>query len=636
MNRLLRKYNRILLAVFGVGLMIVFLMPQLPDLVAQVGGRGSQIATMGKDGTPVTREDWRLVTQQIQVLQRLEGFLSPLPIIGSIGDDPERYYLLIHEAAQAGMIGGDASAAIDPDGILQLAQQTGLPPASIRQTLINYSGIRRYLSMVATAGRVSDRRLRLGARRMLDGVDAKYAVVPATTDGAATPTETDMQAHFEKWADVNPGEGDHGFGYRLPDRASIEWLEIPTKSVEAAVQAGIDAEDLELRKYWRLNEARFEDVDASAGVPDDVRNAFVVEQVAKQMPTIARAAGDALRTPRRGFTTTENFIVLPDDWATKQLSMESLRTKLADRFQLPLDGEDAVPATGRTDDIVDMTEIGKLPRIASSGTDRYGAASTGSRTRQLSNLVAKAKEFGGTGEVPVQVGVAGPVLEDPQGNLWIFRITQADAARPPANVDEVRGQITEDLQRLAQWEVLRSELDAITEQAHSQGLAATATARGTDVLGPRAFQRNLHPSVPRPPTVPGLGTDQGVIDALVDHSIKLGTEPIKGTDASERTLVLPSEQNMAVVIAEIQRRTPLSEDQYDRFLEQGAILSRILTDEFGGQSSSTLSTAFSAEALCGRHDFQRSGEDKDETSDSPAVASPEDAAASSDTAAATQ
>ncbi len=634
MNRLLRKYNRILLAVFGVGLMIVFLMPQLPDLMTQFGGRGSQIATMGKDGTSVTREDWEIVRQQIQVLQRLEGALPPLPIIGSIGDDPERYFLLIHEASQAGMIGGDASAGIGPDGVLELAQQTGLPPASIRQTVINYAGIKRYLTMVASAGRVSDRRLRLGARRMLDGVDVTYAVVPATADGGATPSDADMQSHFEKWADVKPGEGDHGFGYRLPDRATIEWLEIPINSVEASVQAGIDADDLELRKYWRLNEGRFDEVDASAGVPDAVREAFVKEQVAKQMPTIARAAGDALRTPRRGFASAENFVVLPDDWAARQLTLDALRTQLADRFRLPLDGENAVPTTGQSDSLADMTEIGRLPRVATAGTDRYGSTSTGSRTRRLADLVAKAREFGGTGEVPVQLGVAGPVLEDPQGNLWVFRMTDADAARPPANVDEVRSQVTEDLQRLAQWEVLRSELDAMTEQARSEGFAAAATARGVDVRGPRSFRRYLHPRAVRPPTVSGLGTDQGVIDALVDRSIELGTEPLKESDASERTMVLPSEQNMAVVIAEIQQRTPLLQEQYDLFLEQGVILGRILADEFGGPQASILADAFTAEALRDRHEFRRSGESED--SDASTADGTDDDATSSDTASAAQ
>ena len=272
MNRLLRKYNRILLSVFGVGLMIVFLMPQLPDLMAQFGGRGSEIARMGDDGKVVTREDWQMVQQQVQILQRMEGTLSPLPIIGQIGNDPDRYYLLIHEASQAGLIGGNASAGIGPDEILALSQQIGFPPAAVRQTLINYTGIRRYLGRILTAGRLSDRRLKHESRRMLDGVDARYVGIAATADNAPVPSEADQAAHFDTWGDVEPGEGDHGFGYRLPDRAAVEWIAIPRTAVEDSVRRAVAADDLEARKFWRRNQARFETVDGGAGVPEDVVN----------------------------------------------------------------------------------------------------------------------------------------------------------------------------------------------------------------------------------------------------------------------------------------------------------------------------------------------------------------------------
>ena len=616
MNRLLRKYNRILLAVFGVGLMIVFLMPQLPELLQQFGGQGSQIAAMGDDGKPVTREEWRMVQQQVQILQRMEGTLAPLPVIGTIGNDLDRYYLLVHEANQAGLIGGMASAGIDPDAILTMSSQTGFPPAAIRQTLINYSGIRRYLAMVASAGRLSDRRIRHEARRMLDGVDTKYVVVPAEPVDSQPDTAA-LATHFETYANVEPGEGEHGFGYRLQDRATVEWLEIPNASIESAVRAGIASDDVDVRKYWRRNQGRFDAIEPGADVPDVVVEAYVQDQVNNLRPTISRAAGDSLRTPRRGFETSNNFVVLPDNWTSKQVSLASLRTTLAERFDLPLEGDAALPAPQTSDSLIDITTIGQLPRVGSAGTDRYGRAANGSTQRTLSNMVGSSREFGGLGEVPVQLGMAGPILEDRQQNLWIFRMTEADPARPPHNLDEVRDSVTEDLQRLARWETLQGELDSMRAAAQANGLDAFAAANAQTVQGPRAFQRYLHPSIPRPANIAGLGTDQAVIDALIDRSIELGAAPLKDTPASERILVLPSDANMAVMVAQLEGRTPLQQDNYDRFLEQGVLSSRIVANEFGGQNLNELAEVFSTDALRARNKFVRSGTTDDDATDEP-------------------
>ncbi|MDP6890934.1 MAG: hypothetical protein QF471_06350 [Phycisphaerales bacterium] len=615
MNRLLRKYNRILLAVFGVGLMIVFLMPQLPDLMAQFGGRGSEIATMGEDGKAVTREDWQLVQQQVQILQRLEGWLPPLPIIGSIGNDPDRYYLLIHEASQAGLIGGVASAPINPDDVLIQSRKIGFPPAAVRQTLINYTGIRRYLGRIQTAGRLSDRRLKLESRRMLDGVDARYVVVPAKAESGKMPDEATQLAHFDQWGDVEPGEGEHGFGYRLPDRAAVEWLEIPRPAVEASVRAAVKTDDLEARKFWRKNQARFETVDGATAVPDEVLDAYVEQRVSDLMPTIARGASDALRAPRRGFATHENFVVLPDTWKNDRLSMDTLRVQLAERFDLALEGDGALPAAESTDGLADMESLSQLPGVGAAGTNRYGPARSGNPTRRLSGLVALAREFGGTGEVPVQNDLAGPVLTDRQGNLWIFRMTAADSARPPASLDEVRPEVTGDLQRLSHWNELLQEQDAMKQLARASGLKGVAEARGETVQGPSSFRRYMSPNVARDPVVRGLGADQTLIDGMVDRSIELGTNPLSEIDRGERVLVLPSDQNMAILVAELDRRVPMRQPQFDSYFDQGLLTGRIMADELGGPTLSSLAESFTADALRERNAFVRSGQRDDEDAD---------------------
>ncbi len=620
MNRLLRKYNRILLAVFGVGLMIVFLMPQLPELLQRFGGTGSLIATMGEDGRKVTRQDWQIVQQQMQVLQRLEQFQQPLPVIGAIGNDVERYYLLVHEAAEAGMIGGAASAGLDLDAVLRLSQQIGMPPAVVRQTLSNLSGIQRDLSMVASSGRLSDRRLMHDSRKMLDSVRTRVVVVPAEASEATNdPTTAEQQAHFDAWAEVVPGEGEHGFGYRLPDRASLEWIEIPRDAVEQSVRDAIARNDIEARMYWRKNAARFSEVEPGAAVPDDVINAYVTSRVDELMPTIARTASDTLRGPRRGFDTESNFLVLPDDWSSNQIALADLRQSLAEEFDLATEGDRALPLPETSEELLNMEAIAALPRIGRSGTERFGPTANGARQRRLSDMVQASRELGGQGEVPVQVGVAMPVLEDLSGNLWIVRMTEADPSRPPHDLEEVQTEVVENLRRQSRWNDMQPMKGHLQDLA-SSGIEAVAVETKAPVRGPLAMQRNLAPGIAKPPTIPGLGSDQEIVDQIVMRSIELGHEPLESIDMSERIMVIPSDRHMALVVAELGQRDPLQQEQYDRYVELGTLPSLIVAEDFGGPTLEPLKAAFSTEALRDRHNFRFSGSDDAEATNSPAPA----------------
>ena len=178
MNRLLRKYSKLLLAVFGTGLMIVFLMPQIPDLVSRFGAGTTLVATMGQDGTKITAQDWNEVRNELQFLDKFQAGLPPLPLVGRI-ENPQQYYLLVHEASQAGMIGGTVTAGINDQDLLTISRNSGFPPATVRQALTNRAGIYRYLAHMVNAGKYSDRRLKGEGRRLFDAADAQIVTVQA-------------------------------------------------------------------------------------------------------------------------------------------------------------------------------------------------------------------------------------------------------------------------------------------------------------------------------------------------------------------------------------------------------------------------------------------------------------------------
>jgi hypothetical protein len=171
---------------------------------------------------------------------------------------------------------------------------------------------------------------------------------------------------------------------------------------------------------------------------------------------------------------------------------------------------------------------------------------------------------------------------------------------------------------------MQGELNGLKTQAQADGLDTIAQAWSQSVQGPSSFQRYMHPSVPRGGMVRGLGTDQSLVDQMVDRSIELGITPLADTDRTERVLVLPSDRHMAILVAELDRRVPMREAQFDNYLDQGALTGRITANDFGGQDLGDLAASFTGDALRDRNNFVRNTPQDDEDdaeADQPTTAS---------------
>ena len=70
MLKFFRKYNKILLVVFGTGLMIIFL---IEPAMRGLGGGGQPLDLGTVAGQPVTRDDQRRAAVQLNVLGTLAG-----------------------------------------------------------------------------------------------------------------------------------------------------------------------------------------------------------------------------------------------------------------------------------------------------------------------------------------------------------------------------------------------------------------------------------------------------------------------------------------------------------------------------------------------------------------------------------
>ncbi|MBG82958.1 MAG: hypothetical protein CMJ40_00255 [Phycisphaerae bacterium] len=613
MNRLLRKYSKLLLAVFGTGLMVVFLMPQIPDLVSQFGARSTLVATIGQDDKPISARDWDEVRNELQFLDKVQAQFPPLPLVGQI-KTPEQYYLLAHEASEAGMIGGIISAGLGDTELLQLSRNTGFPPATIRQALTNRAGIYRYLSHFVSAGRHSDRRLKGEGRKLFDAADAEVVSLKATPDTTFTPDETAIQSQFETFGDVEPGEGENGFGYRLPDRLRMEWLTIPSESIDESIRNSDAMNERELMKYWRRNEARFPGFEDAEDIPDTVRTAMLNDLREPHVAELTRSINDRLRLPRRGFDESGGYLLLPNDWNDRQTSFDDIRTHLADTYMLEIDA----PQTSG-DAMINASELNELEGIGRARTDKYSRLPIG-----MQQLATECKEFNGSGLYPVQAGVAGPILKDSTGNLYVFRITEADGARAPRDLDEVRMQIVEDLQRKANYEAMLEEIEEIERISETDGLKSLAdTGWNAGVPSSKSFQKYQPGTVafylqqgsvprPNPAILPGLAQeDPEVIDSILSKASDMDNDVvIADLPESERVMVMPSDKNLAIVAVRLVDRRPLDRDSFQQLAVQQVIPMLLINEEMGGDTTS-MRDAFTVDALQARHGFRFAGNDED-------------------------
>lgn len=613
MNRLLRKYSKLLLAVFGTGLMVVFLMPQIPDLVSQFGARSTLVATMGQDDKPISARDWDEVRNELQFLDKVQSQFPPLPLVGELRD-PEQYYLLAHEASEAGMIGGIVSAGLGDQELLQLSRNTGFPPATIRQALTNRAGIYRYLSHVVSAGRHSDRRLKGEGRKLFDAADAQVVSLKAVPDDAYAPDEAAIRSQFDSYADVEPGEGEHGFGYRLPDRLSLEWLTIPSDAIDDSLRNSDAMSERELMKYWRRNESRFAGFEDSDEIPDNVRTAMLNDLREAHVTELNRSINDRLRLPRRGFDEESGYLVLPEDWNDRQTSLEDIKTHLADTYGLVIES-----ASTSGEAMINADELGTLEGIGRARTDKFSRVPIG-----LQQLATECKEFEGSGLYPVQSGVAGPILKDTSGNLYVFRITAADGARAPRDLEEVRTEVVQDLQRLANYESMLEEIEEIERISQTDGLESLAdTGWNADAPKSKSFQKYQPGTVafylqqgsvprPNPAILPGLSQqDPEVIDAILTRASELDNEVVVADlPESERIMVMPSDKNLAIVAVRLVDRRPLDKDSFQQLAVQQVIPMLLINEEMGGDTSS-MRDGFTVEALQSRHGFRFAGNDEE-------------------------
>ncbi|MDX2130596.1 MAG: hypothetical protein SFY69_00925 [Planctomycetota bacterium] len=663
MVKVFRKNRKWLLAGFGVLLITTFLFSGTADLF-KPDPRKTKLAEAG--GQVIYALDSDQAARDYELMRDF----APGTVGFDLGIESGLHWqLLVMEAERAGLVGEEGDGA-DPGWLGQLAeteaaaevrlQDSRMPgfanfvfsnPTFFRSqvenvqgrfeaaraqlvsnarlsedqfdlTLAKLRGIIRLIDAYSNAARLSDRQLRADAFDMFSGTLADAVIIPAERISNETPAPTpeQVQAQYERYKAVNPGEGEHGFGYVQPPRVKLEWLELSRNAVGAAVTL----DPVEVSRHYQKNRGSFPgEYDAErANVETALRNAKV-DEIVNQFDSIYKSR---LKNAARGLPTNNFYKVLPADWASRGPTLTALAADVAKTVS-ELTGVQ-VPTPTVTARIAQWTLVRDarlLPGI--------GEAVLASPTRRVTfeQLLGATHELSPAAALGLQAGFPfDQHLTAPDGDRFYLHVLEARLPSPPDSIDEVRAEVERDVRRKWAYDKLVSEAPTYRELATSAGLAAVGELFARPADGPLPATPGIAPisNLQISRRIVGGSRDAAsldipeVRDAIMDGVKRLGfTVAPDASNVSARTFVIPLPKSLSVGVIQVTYPVPLTQESLRSVSESG--LRRLLAQE-ATAATAQISNAFSLEAVKARlayRDLRPKGEieggEPDPTVDAP-------------------
>jgi len=653
MLKFFRKYNKIILAVFGTVLMVVFLLPEAINQISAPTGR--TVATLA--GDDISAREMEEYGRELAILQSLSpvgiriGQREVPLILAELGVEDEEHWLLLRTLAErAGYVGGpqdgrnflaslaelgveaqiqSALAMADPAirGLIarqytpevrrQLEQQTlaALDEARgrlvgrygdedlINMALARAAGVRRLYEAYLDSAELYGLEAVALARQDFDQTIINMVRVPPARllDQVEEPTEEQIEAHFEEYKDVRPGMGEHGFGFLRDAAAAIEWLTID----RTAIRDSVNPDPVEAySRYQRQREGAYAEREFSE-VRDQIFAAMrrgraeeIVEEATQRIRAeLLKASGN--------LPSEDGFKVLPEDWEQRRPVLENVaRTVNADlRGRHDMDA-DPVIAT-RSGAMLTAAAMLNLTYIGQASLNYAG------QTIPLPALVFSVRELDENARFGVQVGLTydRPVV-DPSGRLHFFRVVRVRPESPPDTLQSVRGQVIRDLERLAAYELLKEQSrEYIDLAAGPNGIQRIADQVGGTVEEQVIVRESGMQYEEQGGAPPRDVNNEAVRSAIMDRAAALDPrlDVLALEDPTEAVVAVPVPEALHLVVARIVSNEPIALENFRRL----APLVRVPVQRIG--SPVAPDSAYTKARLAERLSFESLREDPDET-----------------------
>jgi hypothetical protein len=601
MLKILTKYKMVILCVFGILIIIAFLIPDMLRQIGTASASGRTAYTIG--GEKVTAGD---LAESALKVQRLGMVIQPevMEQFFGIDKDAEQWQLLSKAMSKAGVV---SSPTEGQSRALELAQmrfesmysrgttQAGewrtrakadlglTTDAQLDERIADFAsnlvardathgdahtaalafaeqrGLERMMDLYRTSIPASPARQWLATRESMDRIGFNYVFVPIR-DGAEAampePSAEQISAHFAKFKDLEAGVEGNVFGYRTPERVSYAFatfsradfekiVTVDPVEIQKRLQSEVPAASDPIKRRRELNTLiRNERIDALQRALSEAVRAETA-RLTSNMPEV-----NGVRELPAGFADGPGALQTIIDVAVKRVNADK-------GVSIPMPTFTKVDALQTRGEFIQQPIIGQAALL--SDDQRIDAASIVFHAREL----GKAPEAGPS--IRPQVGLPlGQFVTDMTGGISFIVVRQAQKAGSPASADAVKDLVVRDLKKLAATAKLKEEMekiaviggtlsfdDAITQLKSLGYLAESRRASLFGVLG----------MLPQDPQLSG----DDFAKALMARAMKLdATTPLDASSLQDRTFAVQPEGRLGVVLVQITEYQPVAMEDYRR------------------------------------------------------------------------
>ncbi len=491
-TKFFRKYNRHLLAIFMVGLMIAFLLPASlreifrPDPSARELGEAYGKAIRGRDIMRIKTETAILESLNNAMMsadpqRRQRAFDWEFFVRGSHNPEID-YYLLILEAQKMGISVSEDQAermlseSKIPAGLINaIIHEHGVPLRTVRQAVADYMSVMHATDNILSAVKVSNPELESMYKQISDRMTANIVPVGANSfvKQIPEPTEQKLAGYFA----TNQAK------FQYPPRVQVEYLEADVDRIKDQIKVTTE----NARQYWQNHPQEFMTTKVPATqkgttqpsatqpvqVPMTEKEAIplAMEKVktSKAIYLANSIVGDAFSASNAFWTK-----VMPDQSGVKKKpekvsDYQQIATKISQSKHLPL----IYHRTG----LISMEDARALPGI--------GSAFAVEQNRPLffweyAFRVVAPKFFQPPATLTGDLKFLSPYQDsliirqigdngEPKG-FYMFRVILADPSHLPQSLAEVKAKVVEDYKLAQAYEIAKKEAQALLRIAEREKL----------------------------------------------------------------------------------------------------------------------------------------------------------------------
>ena len=476
----------------------------------------------------------------------------------------------MNDAAVAARLKGLEELGLGADAVNRLVQRAGGNRDRLFAALRTDMTMRLYIDWLRdTLSASVGSEVRREFVKTDDRIQVRLAVLKAAAflSEVKEVPESALEEQFKKYKSSLAGQGPEGYGYRIPDKAAIEYLVADPKAFEP--QAAAKITDADIQKYYdahkvseylapappKADEKKAEEKPAEkkfrplSEVRDKVRQAVIREEasalVLERLHTVV-AEFRRIRTPPP-----------IDRWAdgafVRYVSAAGLRTQ---------------------------AELADLPGIGKAARSKTTMAGNGKATRDQTTMAEEAMalpELVGQAKAKISVGELSEPMAGPDGKAYAFRVTHFEKNHEPAALQEVRGQVLADVRRQKALELARQEGKKLLDLAEAKGLEEAAKAEKVGVVTSDWVPQER--SIPIPYvgqflTVPSELPEVGANRQVISECFRMLAE------AKRLAMVTVAEQEMVVVAELAGHRGP----REALWLERRPNLADMVSVRLGGEA----------------------------------------------------